>query len=387
MPLWIRVGLFAVVLGGAAFFGLVPGIVESSQNGLLQKPPYPASDRARALLQSATVVDLHADSLLWGRDLNVRGRRGQVDVPRLIEGNVALQVFTMVTKSPRGLNVDANSADAADDITPLAIAQRWPVAAWTSLTARALHQAERFRQTVARSEGRLIWIRSRADLDRYLEQRKRGQASTAGLLGIEGAHALDGKLENLDALYDAGVRLISPSHFFDNFAGGSSAGIAKGGLTEAGRELIRQMQAKGMVIDLAHSSARQIDDVLAMAKGPVMVSHTGVRGTCDNNRNLSDQQLRSIAATGGVVGIAFFDAAVCDATPAGIARAFRYAANVIGVEHLALGSDFDGAVATPFDATGLPQLFDALLAEGFSEADVRKIAGENALRVLRASLQ
>jgi microsomal dipeptidase-like Zn-dependent dipeptidase len=337
-------------------------------------------------LARTTVVDLHADSLLWGRDLNTRGTWGQVDVPRLIEGNVALQVFTMVTKSPRGLNVDSNSAGAPDDITPLAFAQRWPVAAWSSLTERALHQASRFRDTVERSNGKLVWIRSRDGLDEYLRRRAQDRNVTAGLLGIEGAHAIDADLANLDRVFDAGVRLISPSHFFDNFAGGSSAGESKGRLTEAGRELIRRMWDKGMVVDLAHSSARQIEDVLAMAKGPVMVSHTGVRGTCDNNRNLTDAQLRAIAAAGGVVGIAYFDAAVCEVTPRGIARAFRHAASVIGVDHLALGSDFDGAVGTPFDATGIASLFDALFEARFTDADVEKIAGQNALRVLRASL-
>src|SRR5690606_29247407 len=98
--------------------------------------------------------------------------------------------------------------------------------------------------------------------------------------------------------------------------GGSAHGVEKGGLTEAGREMVRRMEAKRMIIDIAHASTRTIDDILATATRPVVVSHTGVKGTCDNNRNLSDDQLRAIADKGGLVGIGFWDTAVCGTEPA-----------------------------------------------------------------------
>ena len=101
---------------------------------------------------------------------------------------------------------------------------------------------------------------------------------TAGLLAIEGAHALDGDPANVDVVADAGFRMMSPSHFFDNEFGGSAHGVAKAGLTAAGREMVRRMEARGMIVDLAHASAATIDDVLAMATRPVVASHTGVRG-------------------------------------------------------------------------------------------------------------
>jgi microsomal dipeptidase-like Zn-dependent dipeptidase len=368
------------------FFGFVPGIVGTAMNGVRVKPPYRASQRATTLAERTFNVDLHADSLLWGRDLSVRSDHGHVDVPRLIEGRVALQAFTIFTKSPHGLNFSRNSADAFDDVSALMFVQLAPVSTWTNLTARALYAARRFDRTVEASRGKLVPIRSRADLEAYLKRRQSEPGITAGFLGVEGAHALMGDLRNIDVLYDAGVRMMAPTHFFDNDIGGSSAGERQGGLTEKGREMIRRMERKHMLVDVAHASEATVEDVLAVATRPVIVSHTGVKGTCDNARNLSDRQLRAIAATGGVVGIAYFDFAVCGTDAAAIARAVRHAADVAGVDHVALGSDFDGATRTPFDSTGLPVLFDALLAAGLSEEQIAQIAGGNALRVLRAEL-
>src|SRR5579871_2529328 len=119
----------AIIIG--AFFWL-PGYVERSFNGVLQKPPYRISARTTSLLARIPVVDLHADSLLWSRDLLQRAERGQVDIPRLIEGHVALQAFTIVTKTPRNMNFRRNTGDS-DNITLLSIAERWPPATWSSL--------------------------------------------------------------------------------------------------------------------------------------------------------------------------------------------------------------------------------------------------------------
>jgi microsomal dipeptidase-like Zn-dependent dipeptidase len=379
---WI-IAVLAVAL--AAAFVWLPGIVESSMNGVLHQPPYQISARARDLESRIPIVDLHADSLLWSRDLLVRGTRGQVDIPRLIEGHVALQAFTAVSKTPRGLNFQRNTADS-DNITLLSLAERWPPATWSSLTERALYQASRLRDFESRSQGKFTIVRSAAGLRAYLDHRRADPAITAGFLGIEGAHALDGNLANIDRLYDAGFRMMAPTHFFDNDIGGSSAGADKTGLTGKGREMVRRMEARHMLVDLAHAAPRTIDDVLAIATRPVIVSHTGVKGTCGNSRNLSDAQLRGIAHTGGVIGIAYFEVAVCGKDAAAIARAIRHTADTVGVDAVALGSDSDGAVVEPFDTTGLGLLIDALFQAGFSDDDIAKIMGGNALRVLLASL-
>lgn len=369
----------------AIFFLVLPAQVDKRYNATFSHPPYGASERAAALHRSLFVADLHADSLLWNRDLTERSARGHVDIDRLREGNVGLQVFGIVTKVPWGINIESNS-DRSDMITPLALAERWPARTWSSLKERTLYQAAKLEDLAARSEGRLTLIRTSADLAAFQERRAREPGITAALLGIEGAHALEGDLSNLDLFFDRGVRLISPTHFFDDDIGGSAHGLLKGGLTDKGRELIRRMEARHMIVDLAHASPKVIDDTLAIATRPVIVSHTGVKGTCDNTRNLSDEQLRGIARTGGLVGIGYWETAVCGRDAAAIARAMRYTADLVGAEHVALGSDFDGFVTTAFDSTGLVQITDALLAQNFTEPEIRMMMGENVLRLFRQSL-
>ena len=215
-----------------------------------------------ALHESLWVADLHADSLLWGRDLLERATRGQVDIPRLRDGNVALQVLAATTKSPRHLNIERND-DRSDDVVLLALALGWPPATWRRLLPRALHLAARADDLAARSDGAFRVIRSRADLAAYEAARRLDPRLTAGLLAIEGAHALDGDPANVEVVADAGFRMMSPSHFFDNAFGGSAHGIEKGGLTDAGREMVERMEARGMLVDVAHASAATIDDILA----------------------------------------------------------------------------------------------------------------------------
>jgi len=376
-----------ILLLAAAFFFVVPAQLEKRLNVSLNPPPYLASERAVELHKKLLVADLHADSLLWDRDLMQSANRGHVDIPRLIAGNVALQAFTVVTKTPYvwKMNIERND-DSSDNITILAIAERWPTATWSSLTQRALYQAKKLRDVASRSGGNFTLIKTGTELSSYLDRRIGEPRITAGFLGIEGAQALDGNLDNIDVLFDAGFRMMSPSHFFDTDIGGSAHGVDKGGLSDKGKEMIKRMEAKRMIVDVAHASAKTIDDVLAMTNRPVFVSHTGVRGTCDNQRNLSDQQLQGIARTGGVIGIGYWDTAVCGKDAKAIARAIRYTANLIGVDHVGLGSDFDGAVVEPFDTTGLVQITDALIGEGFSDEEIGKIMGRNVLKLLIQNL-
>jgi microsomal dipeptidase-like Zn-dependent dipeptidase len=302
-----------------------------------------------------------------------------------VEGNVALQAFTVVTKVPRGINIERND-DRGDTIFWLGLAERWPMASWTSLRERALYQARRLAGFAAASSGRVTLIRTRADLDAYLERRTREPGRTAGFLGIEGAHALDGDLENLGVLFDAGFRMIAPTHFFDNDIGGSAHGAVRGGLTPKGREMIGRMERMGILLDLAHASEQTFADAIALSTRPVVVSHTGVRATCDNRRNLSDDQLRAVGGTGGLVGIGYWETAVCGSDAAAIARAVVHAVRVAGPGHVGLGSDFDGAVTTPFDTSGLAQVTQALLDAGLDDEQIAAVMGGNALRVLRATL-
>lgn len=358
---------------------------ERRLNGILDPEPRRPSGAAVELHRRLTVVDLHADSLLWGRDLLRRAERGHVDLPRLVAGNVAIEVFAVATKTPRHLNIERND-DRSDDIVLVAIASGWPIRTWTSLLARAEHQAARLRAMAAASRGGLVLIESAADLETFLARRVTDPLVVGGLLAIEGAHALDDDPANLDRLVDAGYRMVGLAHFFDNAFAGSAHGLAKGGLTAAGRDLVARLEGRSVIVDLAHASAATIDDVLAIAGRPVVVSHGGVRGTADNTRNLSDDQLRAIAANGGLVGIGFWPTASGGDDAAAIARAVGHAVAVAGTERVALGSDFDGAVPTPFDVSGLALLTEALLAEGLDEPAIAGVMGGNALRFLSANL-
>jgi len=377
--------LTALLAVGFAIFFSVPQLFDRKMNSVATPPPYPASGTAQQLHSRLFIADLHNDALLWDRDLLKRVNYGHSDLPRMLEGRLGLQVFATVTKSPRGLNYESNSDDS-DNITLLAMAQRWPRATWTSLLQRALYQSQKLQQAAAASDGRLLLVRNRAELEAFIQAWHKDPQRLAAVLATEGLHPLEGRLENVEQLYDAGFRIAGLTHFFDNEVGGSAHGLEKGGLTPFGRRVIDRLEEKNMLIDLAHASRPLIDDVLAMAERPLLVSHTGVEGTCPGTRNLSDAHLKRIAASGGVIGIGYWDAAVCDTSVAAIVRAIRYTAELIGVEHVALGSDFDGTIHAPFDASGLAQLTEGLLAAGFSQADIAAIMGGNVQRLLLASL-
>jgi microsomal dipeptidase-like Zn-dependent dipeptidase len=180
--------------------------------------------------------------------------------------------------------------------------------------------------------------------------------------------------------------MLGLAHFVDNEAGGSAHGLEKGGLTDFGRELVQGAQQKRMLIDLAHAAPPVIDDVLEMTTAPVVVSHTGLQGTCPGPRNLSDDQIRRIADVGGVMGIAMFPITVGGSSVDDTARAIRYGVDLVGADHLALGSDFDGGITAPTDASGLPLLTQALGNQDLSETEIAKVMGENVFRLLREGL-
>ncbi|MGD9916232.1 MAG: dipeptidase [Rhizobiaceae bacterium] len=376
---WTIAGI--VVVGLLFFFLVLPRFVDGVFNRTINPGPYTVSAEAQALHDTLTVADLHADSLLFGRDLLERSSMGHVDIPRLDEGNVALQVFSAVTQSPWGLNIESNPADS-DQILLIAVGFRWPIRTWFSNLERAVYQAQRLADMAQRSDNKFVIVRSRKDLQIFLERRKQEPGIVAGVLAIEGAHALEGDPANVDRLFDAGYRMMSGAHFFDNPMAGSAHGEHKGGLTEAGIDMLKRMEGMGMIFDLSHASTQQIDDALRLATKPVVVSHTGVRGTCDNNRNLTDDQLRRIAATGGLVGIGFWDVAVCGTDAAAIAKAIVYTVGLIGADHVALGSDYDGTVQVPFDASGMAVLTEALMQAGMSNGDIAKVMGGNQIRLL-----
>ena len=380
--LWAIAFLFTALL---AFFALAPGIVERGMNKVVATTLPAVTPQTRQLHATLQIADMHEDTLLWKRDLLARSGRGHVDLPRLIEGNVALQVFSSVSKTPKGQNYDANGADS-DNITLLTVAQLQPPRTWTSLLERSLFHAQKLDRAAAASNGQLSVVRTPSDLDAVLAARASGSKQVAGLLSIEGLQNMEGKLANIERLHAAGFRMASLTHFFDNELAGSMHGMKKGGLTPLGQRTVRRMEQLGMIVDIAHASHQTVAEILAMAKRPVVSSHGGVQAVCKVNRNLTDEEIRGVAKTGGVIGIGYWDAAICGTEPAKVAQAIAHVRDLVGVDHVGLGSDFDGAVTTGFDTSQLVYVTQALVDRGFTPDEIRKVMGGNVLRVLRAGI-
>jgi membrane dipeptidase len=382
-------GLSAVavlVVLAVAFFSYAPGKIERMRNRIEPADlPSVTADTER-LHDSLSIVDLHSDTLMWDRDLLDRADRGHMDLPRLEDGNVALQVFSSVSKSPKGQNYDSNPTDAGDNITLLAFAQLQPPRTWRSLLQRSLYHAQKLRDAADDSDGALRLIRTRADLDELLADRAAGKDVTGALFSVEGLHNLEGDIDNLDELDDAGMRMAGFTHFFDNEVAGSMHGEDKGGLTDLGREVFAELEDRGIVVDIAHASHEAVADMLALATKPLVLSHGGVQATCDVNRNLTDAEIRGVAATGGVVGVGYWDAAVCDLTTDAVADAIDHVVEVGGIETAALGSDFDGATTVGWDTSQLAAVTQELVDRGYDDGEIAAIMGGNSIRVLRAVL-
>jgi membrane dipeptidase len=213
----------------------------------------------------------------------------------------------------------------------------------------------------------------------------------AALMGLEGGHALQASEEVLERLAAAGIRYVTLTHTNTNGWADSSADVARwGGLNDTGRALVRAMNRLGVLVDLSHVSDSTFYDALAVTRAPVILSHSSVRALTDHPRNASDAMLRALADNGGVIMINFFPRYVAQGGNAGatvddLLDHIDHAVRVAGVDHVGLGSDFDGVPSLPRgmeDATKLPFLTYGLLQRGYSEEDVRKILGGNTLRVL-----
>lgn len=377
----IGLGSLALVAFGGLYF-VVPGLLEGGINIVEEHDAYTISDETQALHDRLIIADLHSDTLLWARDSLDRGTTGHVDIPRLQEGNVTLQVFSVVTKAPASLNYDSNTGDS-DQITLLTQVQLWPIRTWNSLYERAHYQGERLLAAERRAPNDLRVIKTRADLDAVLAARANGGALVGGLLATEGSHALEGDLANIEALHALGYRMMGLQHFFDNELGGSLHGVSRAGLTEFGKQALQEMERLEIIIDAAHSSPAVVRDVLALATRPIVVSHSGIKGTCGSARNLEDDLMREIAAKGGLVGIGYWEGAVCDHTPAGIVKSLRYAVDLLGVNHVALGSDYDGSTSVRFDTSELAVLTEEMRRANFTNEEIEKVMGGNTIRFIR----
>src|SRR5450755_1042810 len=370
------------------------------------------AERARKLHFSSIVIDTHDDTtqrfFSKDYDLGKRNPSGHVDIPRMREGGLSAIFFSIW--------IDGRT------MGPLAI-------------QRALDQIDAVQQNVRKYSKDLAFARTANDVRHAHEQGK-----IAVLMGIEGGHMLGNDIRMVRIYSDLGVRYMTLSHFYnDEWADSSTDKPAHNGLTDYGKEIVGEMNRQGMLVDISHVSDKTFYDALAVSKAPLIASHSSCRTLCNHPRNMTDDMIKALAAKGGVIQInyekSFIDQAYKDAlekqsggvvemmdqlkkqcgddeacvgekmverekqaTNEGklphvswerIIDHIDYAVKLVGADHVGLGSDFDGASMPDGmeDVTHLPQISDALLKKGYSEADIRKILGENTLRVLAAAEQ
>jgi microsomal dipeptidase-like Zn-dependent dipeptidase len=370
----LRVIFIVLAVFTLCFFLFAPGIIDKSMNKVVQHSD--SIVKVSWYDSIPFIADLHCDALLWNRNLLKRADHGHVDIPRMQEANEAFQVFSIVSKTPRGINYDRNTGET-DQIALLSFAQLQPPACWFSIKARALRQCERLHNYAENSDGIFRMITNQQQLQQFIGDHAKNHKLCSGMLGLEGAHCLEDDINNLDAFYQAGVRYISLTHFFDNEWGASAHGVSKGGITEKGKALLKAMEQKHIIIDIAHAAPKLIDDIFANTSGPIILSHGGTKGTCDNVRNLSDAQIMEIGKRNGLVGIGMWEKAVCGTDAMATAKAIQYVANKIGADKVAMGSDFDGATTCSYDINGFKEVVNDLLKLGFTRSDIEKIMGGN----------
>jgi len=365
------------------------------------------SDKAKKLQASAIVIDTHDDTtqrLLDPHfDITVPHTDGNIDVPRMREGGLTAIFFSIWINGKI--------------LGPTAVKQ-------------ALDQIDAVREMVRKYPNDFILATTADDIREAKKQHK-----IAALMGVEGGHMMDNDLAVLRTFAALGVRYMTLTHMENNeWADSSTATPEHNGLTPFGKDVVREMNRLGIMVDISHVSDKTFYDALEVSKAPVIASHSSCRALCNAARDMTDDMIRDLAKHGGVIQINYhvgflsqqfrdFEAAhqevekeineevkkrcgtdeacsgvagdqvVRDFMKAGklpkvdwtaIVEHIDHAVKVGGIDHVGLGSDFDGAVM-PLgmeDVTHLPQITDALLKKGYSESDIRKILGENTLRVL-----
>lgn len=327
------------------------------------------SEAAKAIHKSHPAIDLHADTLMWSRwlgyDLHQRhtpplplgALGGHVDLPRMRDGGMGAQFFGLVS-----LPMHRRAAGLARVID---------------------EQIDALEENIARRPGALRLVRTQEEIDAC-----NASGAQAALLGIEGAHALEGSLERLEGFARRGVRYLGLLHFSDNEVGYPAYGRGQrdlDGLTPFGYDLVRKCESLGVIVDLAHINRRGFLDACTVATRPVMVTHTGVLGVYEHWRNIDDAQLRAVAETGGCIGVIFCPRFLGGDGLDPVVAHLKHILDVAGEDAPALGSDWDGFIVPTKDLQdprGLPLLTDAMLKAGFSERAIGKILRGNVLRVI-----
>eukprot|EP00029_Vermamoeba_vermiformis_P008943 TRINITY_DN4312_c0_g1_i1.p1 TRINITY_DN4312_c0_g1~~TRINITY_DN4312_c0_g1_i1.p1 ORF type:complete len:438 (+),score=36.18 TRINITY_DN4312_c0_g1_i1:31-1344(+) len=382
----------AIAVSLGVFFFYAPVALDAAVNNveLIGTLP-PVTTEAQDLFKSLWIGDTNAETLLWPkRDLHKCNDLGHVDIPRLIEGNVALQGFSVVTRVWL-FAADAGTSETPKGVTDAvaikAVAEMWGVWPVFSLPERALYQMNRLDALEKSSNGTFRLIKSKQDLIDYEEARKLNNKMTAGYLTIKGLHVIGKTLANIDKLINAGARVMSLVTMFDNEIAGSAQGQEKSGLTPFGRKVVDRLVRNKIIIDVSHASAAVLEDLSSIFNEsfpvPLISSASGIDNVCQHHRNLKDNYIKLIARSGGFVSISFYSPFVCgDDRFASIIQSIRYVVKLVGAKHVALGSGFDSMHSTPIDASDMKYIVQGLLHAGISKSDIALVMGENIKNLL-----
>jgi len=314
------------------------------------------------LHRRSIVFDAHCDTILailrGDRDLNERSSEGHLDLPRMREGGITAQIFAIFIEHPY-------------------------------LNGQAAHQALRLfdalHATLDRSSEEMILAKSTADIERA-----KAQGKIAAVISIEGAEPLEGDLALLRVYHRLGLRNLGITWSTRNRAGdGVHEARTGGGLSRFGVELVEELNHLGIMVDVAHLAPAGVRDVLEISEAPVIASHANAYALCPVARNLTDEQLEAIAGTGGVIGATFVPPFLhTNRDEASLDRLLDHMDHMVrvaGIDHVGLGSDFDGFSPPPptglEDGTCFPRITAGLLRRGYAEKDVQKILGGNFMRV------
>ena len=310
---------------------------------------------AERIHEEAVVVDAHNDTIIahkrLGMSLNSRTDKTQVDFPRLREAKVDVSFFAV-------------------DVT----------IAFKNYLTYALDAFGFFERELEQASDEVSIVTTKRSLSEAIKDGKLGV-----VLAIENSDAVEGSLNVLRMLFKLGVRSIGLTHNPRSLAAdGVGESRTGGGLTTFGVQLIEEMNRLGIIVDLAHISEKGFWDALEVSRKPVIVSHGNCKALCNHRRNLTDEQLRGLASKGGVIGVTFVPAFIDEKAPS-LSRLLDHIDHIVevaGIDHVGLGSDFDGGGTLLRDVTELPKITRGLLERGYEEGEVKKILGENFQRVL-----
>jgi microsomal dipeptidase-like Zn-dependent dipeptidase len=334
------------------------------------------------LVARSRPIDLLVGSALF-RDSFVDGGPGHVDLPRARDGGYGVIGLTVATTWP-----DVSGSLSRWHFRSLGL----PGSAVGSRMAIANSVIDRAERWCADSRGGLVIVRSVGDLERCLAS----EGPVGVLLGVQGAHVLDGDLANIERLRVRGVRMFAPAHVMDNDVVGSGTGRAAGGLSSYGMEVITELEAQGLIVDLAHMSDAGLEQTMPLLTRPFVLSHSAIRDEGARpgrlrrysaaTRNVPESVVREVGARGGLFGVVMATQLLGGATLNSAVRMIRRALDAAGDGNVAIGSDMDGALKMLIDCEGLPALADTMLAAGLSETVVSDVIGSNAARFLRSAL-